>query len=241
MRCADHLNPCRAERGNVLFLILIAVALFAALSYAVTSSNKGGGSGISKDKARIAAAEMMQYATQVEQAISRMMLINKTSETQIDPKAPQRKNVAGGSVTHDSTTCNNASCEIYNPEGGGMVYLEFERYATDTPSGWPSTYQATGHNNFIMMDVDGVGSDANDVVLRFIEIEREICDAVRDKMNTGAYVSPAGSYVDYVSAAQVNNLDQAAYSVTPTVPTRTFLSSSQGGIACYIYHVVLAR
>lgn len=64
----------QSESGNVLFLILIAVALFAALSYAVTKSTRSGGGSTEKEKATLSSAAMTQYPTALRTAIIRMVL-----------------------------------------------------------------------------------------------------------------------------------------------------------------------
>lgn len=62
----------KSNSGNVLFLILIAVALFAALSYAVTSSSRGGGIDAKKDSSELIASEIMNYVSSLEQAVTRL-------------------------------------------------------------------------------------------------------------------------------------------------------------------------
>jgi len=56
-----------AERGNVLFLILIAVALFAALSYAVTSTGRTNDGGLQKEKQKLSEAELNRFTAALNQ------------------------------------------------------------------------------------------------------------------------------------------------------------------------------
>ena len=71
-----YVRPCRKSRGNILFLILLAVVLFAALSYAVTAAMRGGGTkSAGSESAELAAAEILQWFTAVDNAVMRMNLV----------------------------------------------------------------------------------------------------------------------------------------------------------------------
>jgi len=64
-----------SSKGNALFLILVAVALFAALSYAVTQSSRGGAS-IDKEEARLEASKILQTSAFFKSNLDRFMLIS---------------------------------------------------------------------------------------------------------------------------------------------------------------------
>lgn len=70
----------RRENGNALFLILIAVALFAALSYAITNSRRGGGN-IDRETATLNAASLVQMTTLLRSAADRMVLFGTTTKS----------------------------------------------------------------------------------------------------------------------------------------------------------------
>ena len=67
-------NKRSGERGNVLFLILIAVALFAALSYAVTQSTRSGSGDASGETNLISSAQLTQYPAGIRTSIVRMII-----------------------------------------------------------------------------------------------------------------------------------------------------------------------
>ena len=57
-----------SQKGSVLVIILVAVALFAALSYTVANMMRGGAE-IGSEKAGIYASEILTYAQSVGEAV----------------------------------------------------------------------------------------------------------------------------------------------------------------------------
>ena len=99
------------ESGNVLFLILIAVALFAALSYAVTQSTRSGSGSTEKEGATLNSATLTQHPTALRTAVVRMVLGGLAAED-IGFDIPSSANFGDES----------ASQQVFHPLGGGAVY-----------------------------------------------------------------------------------------------------------------------
>lgn len=103
------------QRGNALFLILIAVALFAALGYAVTQSSRGASS-VNREQQIIDAARIIEQAGMIEQTVSRLILAVGCTDTRISFE----NNVVAGYTNASAPT--NKSCHVFDPAGGGLNF-----------------------------------------------------------------------------------------------------------------------
>ena len=152
----------RSQAGNVLFLILIAVALFAALSYAVTSSSRSGGGGVEKDKAKLVASQMVQWASSMEQGITRMKLINRCTNAQLSFEAAPFYGTDSAYLNPNSPA--DKRCFLFHPNGGGVADMrnEFEEKFEDS-------YVAIGAGSAInQVGISGCGdSTCTDMYMLF--------------------------------------------------------------------------
>lgn len=98
------------QKGNVLFLILIAVVLFAALSYAVTQSSRGGGD-VASDVAKLDASRILQWYGRVQNDYMKFSVLKSISYDDI--------RMSGG---NGWTACSSGSDCLWVAEGGGVEY-----------------------------------------------------------------------------------------------------------------------
>lgn len=124
------------QKGNVLFLILIAVALFAALSYAVTQSSRSGGDA-SRETNILNAAQLTQYPTSIRTAVLRLVIdgfqdtnilyTNPASIAAISSTEPYQvfATIGGGAIYQNAPTDMMQSGGV-NPTGQWYINMDFE-------------------------------------------------------------------------------------------------------------------
>lgn len=161
------------------FLILIAVALFAALSYAITSSGRGSSS-VDKEQASLQASRLIQYFGQVQAEFNRLRLLGGYDITEIDfgSEVFSRWNPTVPTPWHDNPNCTSDNCRIFQSNGGNVPDITFENIVVPNTMPFSSSHPHHGHPFAARTDVIGVGTTAQDLVFAVIRLNRDVCDAI---------------------------------------------------------------
>lgn len=234
------------ESGNVLFFILLAVGLFAALTFAISSGDRGGG-GIEKSRARVVANDIISFGGAISSAVEQIRQ-EGFSENDI---SFAHSELSGTYGTYDSTP----PVEVFNPRGGGVTFaVPGGRYVTGDP-----IFSATNDvRNVGTRCADGTCSNCTSVgnpacadLIMFLPLNSlDVCEGINsilevgeDTANMGTLSSSfnetlfAGTFsyqrpIESTGAENIYNGENAG----------CFLGSTGGqdGIY-YYYHVLLAR
>ena len=170
------------ESGSVLVFILIAVALFGALSYTVAQMMRGGNAeAISEQQASILADEILGTARQIRQASQAIRISNGCEDTDISFENP-----SVGGYTHSPVAQD--ACKIYNSAGGGLSYIvPPSDWLDQTLSSTPALYGEWFFPEGVCVSNIGTGgscpdSDNFDIIAVLPYVERQICIQINEKL-----------------------------------------------------------
>ncbi len=166
------------QSGNVLFYILIAVALLAALSYSVSQSSRGSGSALSKEAANVYAIEVMEFGNTLSQAVAQIRL-RGFDEAEL---SFENDTLTG----YINPNCSGDECKIFHISGGGVEYQApnvdwldqsfstgYLSYGDYQFLGQACTESTTCHSDSI---------DNEDLVLFVPYIKREVCLQINKRL-----------------------------------------------------------
>ena len=181
-------NP--GEHGNVLFLILIAVALFAALSYAVTHSSQVGSGTADDETGQVSAAQLNQFPTIIRSRILRM----RTNHVQIEELE--------FNPPSEFTNLSSTQVGVFHPQFG-------TNYSTAAPNLMADEQQGQWYFNMNFevnhLSTSSTGSLAGNDLIAFLPgVKINVCQRINDlsgiftipTVNNGAYFTQSTEYMD---------------------------------------------
>ncbi len=158
-------NP--SQSGSAFFIILIAIFMFAALSYALMQGSRTSAANLTAEQARLAAQEILSYADTVSKTVHKLRL-SGCSETQINFVTPDT-----AAWMTNPLAPSDKSCDVFDMAGGKVNYEyipEAARKLTDpTAKYWWFNSE---------LRVQGIGTTNTELVLWATDLKYEVCVAL---------------------------------------------------------------
>lgn len=215
-------------------MILIAVALLAALSYAMSGSMRGG-SNIADDQLKIKIDRLLTQASDIKTGVN-TVYTQGISESDLSFAHPD--------LTGYGTIGSNDAAEVFNESGGGVT-LPTPPAGLNDGSQW----EFYGHSRAPRVGVDGVA----DLIMVLGNVTDAACRAVNESLGYAATATPpadndSDSRCIYTGATTRYN--GSFDSVSPNImdggtPDITVLPAPYGCVSCnggnHFYYTLLAR
>lgn len=237
------LRSTRSQRGSVLFLILLAVVLFAALSYVVTNSTRGEGKDASTETSDSQASDILSFLTAISVSTQRMVLTGTPIED-VSFQHESESYAGSRTVIYINNRCITTSCRLFDTQGGGLPFRSFEKYAVSAPINWQSTWRKPGYIDFHMGKWPGAGTDKNDIIIQLNAIKPDICQAMNRILAITSLPNLTGSWIGVTPVSLWDGTGYTATNPAPLYGKDTFGTGPNGsgdGIYCNIRHLVYAR
>jgi hypothetical protein len=201
------------QRGNVLFLILIAVALFAALSYAVTQSSRSGGDA-SRETNVINTASLTQYPNSVRTAVLRM-IISGVAPEDIYFNRPDQFDVTNHKWFYDRPTRG-----VFHPQGGGAAYQNVAANLTRDVAALDWAFNMDFEVPLLGIS-QATSGNGNELIAFAVGVTEQICGRVNQELH-------ADGMIPSLAASVTINNNRTATATAPTNPTtETVLTYNQ--------------
>ncbi|GEM_PF-2931696 len=193
------MNKNRAgESGSIIVWIFIAVALFAALSFAVSNIGRSGNPGEMGELARLKASDIMQYAGAAQRSL-RSMRINGVDESEICFHAAQW----GHNDYEFNPPCADQKNRLFSAEGGNVSFQTgvedwYDDAVTLASDGRAWVFSARYEVSQTGTDSGGAGTvdDNADIVIATGPLRLAVCEAINALLNYDATppLAAAGLY-----------------------------------------------
>lgn len=158
-----------SEQGNVLFYILIAIALLASLSYAVSYSTRGSHKALSEDKAKLLATEIIEHGNTLTNAVAQLRLRNVAlSDLCFDDSA-------WGVNDYDHAGCTDNYNKIFHPSGAGLTWSWAPSEAMASSATPDNLWHIYGDNEVSLIGTTCAGSSCADLLLVTDELDQDVC------------------------------------------------------------------
>tara|TARA_R110002072_G_scaffold227579_1_gene384428 strand:- start:160 stop:846 length:687 start_codon:yes stop_codon:yes gene_type:complete len=213
------------EKGNVLIYVLIAIALFGALSFALSRQTRNSGTeDLDEAKAELYAVQLITYATQAKSVIDQMMFTGSDID-ELDFTTPSETSFNTAPHIH----------KVFHPQGGGLTLATIPKNAIHEISSVNGAKWYLGRFN----NVEWSKTSATEIILTAHQINEKVCAAINNKI-TGFTTIPllTGDIKDFLLDTSTNN-DLTASSCAACEGYVTLCVGNNAGSA-YSFYTVLA-